>query len=252
MVKTYEKGGVQELLRPIQIEETNKSIAALEKTAAQPHVQNPGRVRQQILSLKTQLDESAPKSYSANEIDAAALRERELREHMVADGMPTAREMRSMPPGAESKHRNWQNRNKVNINEWKHIQQRLNAGSEEYDISNIETFRPTGTSGQELSMDNAFISGQQFRLPPDGARLPVVITESEQEQLAELDSKLADLLVTLNNDQRAKVKEFLAELNNPKPKKPRKPMTQAHKDALALGRKKAAERRQAQEAATTG
>ena len=159
MVKLIEKGGVQTLLTPIQVRETEEQVRSLEKTAQQAHVQNPGMLRQRVQSLKAQLEESAPKPYADDEIDAAVRREKELREDMIADGMPTAQEMRKAPPGAESKHRNWNKRNDAKINEWKHIQLRRNAGSNEYDSANIEMFRPTGSGSTELSMDIAFIPG---------------------------------------------------------------------------------------------
>lgn len=151
------------LLRPNQQVEMKDEVRILEDKLQSPHIEDKGTVRRQLHRLKQQLEIQTPKPFVGAEVDAAVKREQDLREQIL-QGMPSQEEMRKSPPGAIDKHRTWEKRNKEKIIEWKNIQLRLHADSNEVDIANFERFRPTSSS---LNMDNAFIPGNQYFMPPD-------------------------------------------------------------------------------------
>jgi hypothetical protein len=99
---------VQNLLRPEQIAETKDEVFRIEGMLNDPRAQvdRPVAMRQ-LQSMKNVLETQTPKEYDVGVKDFAVKREVELRENMIADGMPTQTEMRSNPPGAVYKLRTW-------------------------------------------------------------------------------------------------------------------------------------------------
>ena len=151
------------LLRPYQIEEMTSDRENLERQLNNPHIQDKGAVTTQLRKLRHQLETQTPKPYVGGELDTAVARSEKLKTEIL-DGMPSQEEMRKSPPGAVDKHRTWEKKNKAKLLEWKEIQLRLNAGTDENDVANFERFRPTGST---LSMHNAVIPGKQYFMPSE-------------------------------------------------------------------------------------
>ena len=197
------------LLRPAQVEETKSELSALRAKMESPHVEDKGAVAAQLRRVSKSFEEQVPRAPESGEEEGRMVsRSRELL-NSILEGMPSQEEMRKAPPGAVTKHMQWEKRNKAKIAEWKNIQLRLSHG-EDPEAANLERHRPVGSS---LNMDNAYIPGKQFFLPPMGAGLPVVFSDEQMAVLRALNPDLASMLATLTNDQRAQVKEALV----PKP-----------------------------------
>lgn len=190
------------LLRPNQVEDYKAEIKSAEEKLQSKHIQDKGEVSKQLRRLKAAFESQVPRApETGEEEDNLVRRGKQLLDDILV-GMPSQEEMRKAPPGAVDKHMKWEARNKAKIQEWKNIQLRLTAGSNEREAANLERFRPVSSS---LSMDNAFIAGKQFFLPPYGAGLPVVFS---QEQLAYLKSQGFEVGV-MTNTQRSEVKDVL-------------------------------------------
>ena len=149
------------LLRPHQVNEMISDKENLQRQLNNPHIQDKGLVTSQLRKLNHQLETQTPKHFVGKDLDTAVQRSDKLKEEIL-QGMPSQEEMRKSPPGAVDKHRTWEKRNKAKLLEWKEIQLRLNAGSDENDVANFERFRPTGSS---LNMQNAQIPGKQYFMP---------------------------------------------------------------------------------------
>ena len=191
------------LLRPDQVESAKTELKSLEERLSNPHIQDKGEVRKQLIRVRKQTEEQAPKPpENTAEEGALAAREKTLLADIL-QGMPSQEEMRKSPPGAVDKHMGWEKRNKAKIIEWKNIRLRLNPGERE--IANLERYRPTGST---LNMDNAVIYGKQFYMP-DTMGPSVIFSDAEMEKLRELKPTLAESVGAMSNEQRAVVKELL-------------------------------------------
>lgn len=257
------------LLRPDQVQEFGEEHQRLDYMLKGPaHVQNQVQDRktmiQQYQRLDKMLSEYAPRAYQVRERDPAVQRERELRDLIVADGMPTQEEMRRNPPGAVDKHMSWERRNKNRILEWKNIRRRLHAtecdgGQVEMarDVANIETFRPAGLT-RSMDMAGAQIPGKEFHFPPAGAGPVVMLDDAEMALLRKHRPDLAEQVALMDNDGRAIVKQIVALIPKlgaaPKvkasSKAKRKPMSPEMRDKFAqrmrdLHARKRAEKAQA-------
>lgn len=213
----------QPLLRPHQVENMREEQKRIEgMLQAPPHVsaaiQDRGELRRQLNSIVRSLESQSPKPYREEEVDAAIAREAELRESIL-NGMPTSAEMRRNPAGAVDKHRKWEERNKKAILEWKNVRLRMHETGildelrDAKDVANFEKYRPTGAS-HELNMHGEQISGKVQYGPIPGAGPSTVISDEEKATLMEIDPEIASQIALMNNDQRAKVKEFLRGLGN--------------------------------------
>lgn len=235
------------LLRPEQINDTKGEVSRLERMLDDPRavLEDPKMAAKQLHNMKKILHEETPTEYSGLEKDNAVKREEVLRELMVDDGMPTQAEMRKCPPGAVEKLQSWEKRNKFRLQEWKHIRQRLHAGSTNPDIANFEKYRPVGGAG-ELSMDNAIIEGKRYMLPPPGADPVEVMSEEEQVALRELDPEVADMMFRATNEQRGQILALVRKVmsdekpvKEPEPKPKRKSRKMSPEDRKAFGEKMA-------------
>ena len=216
---------VPNLLRPQQVLDNQDEAKRIEYTLKQPNIQDPGLATRQLRNIRESLERFTPRPYDAASVDEAARQEETLRAEIV-DGMCTQEEMRRCPPGAVDKHRKWEAKNKAKILAWKHLVLRLNAGTDDRDVANIEKLRPKGGS---MNMDNAVVPVQTtYQLPPAGAAPPTVFNEQEVQAVAGLDLELAGQLALLDNDQRAKVKDIIRDLTQPS-------MTDLHAQAKKLG-----------------
>lgn len=151
------------LLRPHQREELETDKKTLERNLSNPYIQDKGAVSTQLRKVNKQLEIQSPKPYPENEVDKAAKREKALLEELSST-MPSQEEMRKCPPGAIGKHRAWEKKNKPKVLEWKELRLRLNSGSNDPDIANLERYRPTRST---LNMDNALIPGKNFSFPSE-------------------------------------------------------------------------------------
>lgn len=226
------------LLRPAQVAENTDEIRRLEDLIRQPHTQDRPTAMRQLRALQRTVAELTPQPFQGKEKDAAAARERELREAMLA-GMPTKAEMRLNPPGAVGKLQRWTKANAERIQEWKHLQLRLNAGSDDPDVANFERFRPEG-GAQELSLSGSQIARKEFHnLGTSGV---VTLSDEEMNELGKLNPELREKVAFLDNDTRALVREIvrgvLATPDEPKAKR-----TWTEEQKKAAGERLAAARR---------
>lgn len=189
------------LLRPSQVEDAKSEIKAAEAKLQSPHIEDKGEVLKQLRRLKHSFETQVPRPPVDGEEEGRMV---ERSKHLLAEilvGMPSQEEMRKSPPGAVDKHMAWEKRNKLKILEWKNLQIRLSHG-EEKEAANLERHRPIGSS---LNMDNAYIPGKMFFMPPAGAGLSVAFSG---EQIAYLKSIGLEVGL-MDNEQRGQVKEVL-------------------------------------------
>ncbi len=212
------------LFRPHQVEQTKEEIKRLENTLNAPthiaaQIQDRGEMTRQLRSLRTNLEQQAPKPYEIHEKDSAVARSEQLKAEII-EGMPTQPEMRRNPAGAVDKHRKWEFRNKPKILEWKNIQLRRHAGGDldelpdSKDVANFEKHRPSGAL-HELNMHNEQISGKLQFGPAPGVIPATIFSDKETDALKAIDPEIASQLVVMNNEQRASVKAFMQNVMTP-------------------------------------
>jgi len=148
-------------LRPHQVSQFEDTKNSLNAKLSNKNVQDKGAVRAQLSRLEREFEAQNPVEFTGEAKDKAVKECDDLLEKIVV-GMPSQEEMRKSPPGAIGKHRDWEKRNKESILDWKELRLRLNVGSDDPDIANLEMHRPTRSS---LSMDNAYIPGNNIFLP---------------------------------------------------------------------------------------
>lgn len=238
------------LLRPDQVESAREEIKSLETKLTNPLIQDKGQVRKQLQQAQKLMLEQVPQAPATVEEEGRMVaRSKELL-GKILEGMPSHEEMRKAPPGAVEKHRAWERRNKTAIIEWKNLQLRLNAGTSDRDVANLEKFRPTASS---LNMDSAFIPGKNFHMPETNG--PVVTFSDEQlALLRQLSPQLADSVALMRNEDRQKVKDTIAGIGLAEPsaasiagkrgveKKAKRTLSPEHKAALAAGRARKAKK----------
>ena len=222
------------LLRPNQVEDNKEEVARIEHTLLQPHVQGVGELQQQLRSLRHSLDTQTPIAFSSTEVDGAVSREQELLSE-ITEGMPTQAEMRRSPPGAVSKHMNWETRNKAKIVEWKNLKRRLHAGENDPDAANLERYRPVGGGG-EMNMDNAQIAGTDYFIPQTVTQISVM-SEDESKVLKDADPELHGQMALLSNEQRKEVLDKVRGFIETPTKKTRKKREWSDADRAAVGKR---------------
>lgn len=193
------------LLRPHQLADAQEDRANLEAKLRSPYITEKGEVARQIKRLDASLAAQTPKEFTGKDKDKAVALEAELR-GKILDGMLSQEEMRKNPPGAVDRHIAWEKRNKVNVELWKNLQLRLNAGSTDQDIANFEKYRPTKSN---MNMDGAQITGKQFYFPPMGVAPTVTFSKDELAFLKDVSPELAEKLALLSNEDRAQIKKGL-------------------------------------------
>ena len=192
------------LLRPDQVTTARDEIKGLESKLQNKHIEDKAEVQRQLRRARQDFEVQVPRAPEGDEAGRMVKRSKELLSQILV-GMPSQEEMRKAPPGAVNKHLAWEARNKPLIQEWKHINLRLTAGSDDREAANLEKHRPTGST---LNMDGAMIPGKQIFMPETTG--PAVVFSDEQiAVLRTLDPGLADRLSTLTNTQRTVVKEAL-------------------------------------------
>jgi hypothetical protein len=205
-MQTENQFSTKPLLRPDQLSTAKDEIKSLEGKLENPLILDKGQVRKQLQQARVLTAQQTPQApVSGEEEGKMVARSRELLSKIV-QGMPSQEEMRKAPPGAVQKHRAWEKRNKAYILEWKNIQLRLTAGSDDREAANLEKHRPTAST---LNMDNAFIPGKQIHMPETMG--PAVTFNDEQlALLRSLSPEIADKIGTLANPERQLVKDTIA------------------------------------------
>lgn len=193
------------LLRPHQVQEAKDEIAAAEQKLKSPHIEDKAEVAKQLRRLNKAFSEQAPQPPLNSEEEGRMVARSQALLDDILVGMPSQEEMRKAPPGAVDKHMKWEKRNKLKILEWKNLQLRLTHG-EETEAAVLERHRPIGST---LNMDNAYIPGKMFFMPPAGAARPVAFSDEQIALLRQLNPELANMLGTLPNEARAEVKTAL-------------------------------------------
>ena len=194
------------LLRPRQVEEVKAEIKAAEDKLKSPYIEDKGEVVKQLRRVRQNFEQQAPRPpANGDEEGRMVARSNELLAEIVP-AMCSQEEMRKAPPGAVDKFMMGEGSShmKAKILEWKNLQLRLKPGENE--AANLERYRPKDSS---LNMDNPYIPGKMFFMPPIGAARPVAFTDEQIALLRQLDPKLADMLGTLPNEVRAEVKELV-------------------------------------------
>jgi len=172
-------------LRPNQVDELEGEVKTAEAALAPENAVfaknlDRGAMAKQLKNAKTMLHDQSPPEVKKGEADKLVAQERELRETILI-GMPSQEEMRKNPPGAVAKHREWERRNKENVQNWKNIKLRMNLGSDDQDIANLEAHRPIRNT---LNMDGAQIPGTQHYFPQGQIEVKNVMDiEHKQKQL---------------------------------------------------------------------
>lgn len=204
------------LLRPNQLKEYEEVQDSLEAKLNNKHIQNKQAVRHQLKRVERDLESQAPKEFPSSEIDAAVKETDELQEK-IALGMPSHEEMRKCPSGAINKHMQWEKRNKENIQRWKTNKLRLNVGTDDPDVANMESFRPEKS---QLNMQDAYIPGQKFYLG-QGVGVAVVFSTEDLEAIKERAPDIYPKLCLMDADQRAIVKmQYVTDWEEEDPKDP--------------------------------
>jgi len=147
-----------------QVEELKEDVTSMERSLADPSSQfsDRGGVIRQLQQLQKDLTTGEPPDTTSEQRDALSREERELLSE-IKPAMPSQAEMRRRPPGAVGKHRTFEKAFKSRIIRWKNIRRILNKGNDDPDISNLEMHRGTNST---LNMDNAFIPGKDYFIPP--------------------------------------------------------------------------------------
>lgn len=194
------------LLRPQQVVDAKAEIASAEEKLKSPHIEDKGEVMRQLRRLRQSFEAQAPRGPATSEEEGRMVaRSKQLLSEIIP-AMCSQEEMRKAPPGAVDKFMAGENspEMKAKILEWKNLQLRLKPGERE--AANLERHRPVTST---LNMDNAFIPGKLFFMPPVGAAQPVTFSDAQIAALRAYDPKLADMLGTLPNEARAEVKAIV-------------------------------------------
>ena len=238
------------LLRPDQLDRAREEIKTLEAKLSSPLIEDKGMVRKQLQNAQRLTNEQTPLAPTSGDEEGRMVARSKQLLSQILDGMPSQEEMRKAPPGAVTKHMQWESRNKPKIMEWKNLQLRLTAGSGDRDAANLEKFRPTSSS---LNMDNAQIQGRNFFMP-ETAGPAVMFSDEQLALLRQMSPALADSLALMGNSDRQKVKETISGIGLAEPskasvdgkrgaekrdKRKARVLSQEQKDAMRRGREAA-------------
>ena len=192
------------LLRPQQVEKTKEEIATMRAQLASPHIEDKAAVATRLRRVQASFESQVPRAAeTAEEEGRMVARSNELLSEF-RQGMLSHAEMRQAPDGAVTSHMAWEKANKKKIQEWRNLQYRLRPGDEE--AGKIERFRPESS---RLNLDSAVIPRKQFFMPPFSAALPVAFSAEQLAYLRSVAPDIADRIGTLDNVQRAEVKEAI-------------------------------------------
>ncbi len=210
---------VPNLMRPHEVEDAKGEVRNIRDALEAPayirgKVTDLPNMAKRRSRLEAQIDAYAPKPFKEEELDKAIALSNEL-ESKIREGMPTSAEMRRNPPGAVSKHIGWQKTKSKMVQAWKTVQLRLRESGAVadhlvygHDIANVERIRPTGHDTRELNMDYAQITGKDIKYGKEVGKT-TVFNEEQLAMLQQLDPDMRGQLFSLNQVQRARVKDFV-------------------------------------------
>ena len=186
----------QSLLRPHQVVEMEAERSGLERSLQDPATKDRPLVRKRLGQLNKMMEAQAPQELVGPELDLAVKEADELLEK-ITDGMLTQEEMRKNPAGAVGHQVKWEKANKERIARWKNLMLRLNIGSTDPDIANLERHRPVRRSSS-FNMDTVQIPGKAIFLPPGDIKSKNRMSDEDRSALnlataktvAQADSKL--------------------------------------------------------------
>lgn len=141
------------VLRARQVKELQAEVERLETMERDPDRSRAIRTgtsgydanigRRSLRQVKQMMQQAPKQNLEPEEKDFLQTQEKELAEK-IRHGMPTQYEMRTNPPGSVAKHMKWERTNKKDILRWKNARVRLEPGSDDPDLANVELLRPSG------------------------------------------------------------------------------------------------------------
>lgn len=198
---------VKNLLRPHQVMELTEEANRIDRMLVGEHrgaVQDANALRKASKRIRKAVDAAAPQPYEGAEKDKMAVRASVLRDK-IQEGMLSRVEMRRNPVGAVDRHLAWEKANKGRILEYKHIMLRLNSGTEERNVANIEKFRPEGgmsyTSEAQISGHLAMSPQAKDNWPLGEAKCDTAAAQAER---AEKERKAAEFKTRMAQARAAK------------------------------------------------
>jgi hypothetical protein len=215
-------------LRPNQLAEMGKEEERLQRDLTNDGIAEKADVQRSLNRLQAQREKQKPPELTEPERDRVAKLELQLREDMQI-GMPTHAEMENAPPGAVSKHQDWEDRvtgavkmrNKSKHPLWQNLRILLDPSNDTPDLANFEQYRP---GGAQLNMDNAYIERKSFHFQgvgnewerlSNGIRYDVVFGREEERKgratlaLAALEFMLGKDRPAPNADQVAALEDYM-------------------------------------------
>lgn len=203
------------LLRPEQVKELKDTKQELEAQAKRPDVRDRASLHRQLKGIDHQLETQAPKEFPAEVKDKAAARIAEL-ESKIREDMPTAAEMRAAPSGAVNKELKWRGRHRADVAEWKHLQLRMNADTDDNEVANVERLRPVGGSG-EMNVNDGIVARKDFHfgsyIPPITNVMSDADREAFETQRSE-DARMIEAMKKLNPKRQAAIKAELSKVED--------------------------------------
>ena len=146
-----------------QTERIDNDIKSCDKKLQRPDMfDEVASIRDQRKRLTRLKDIQSPPPTNGDERTKISKRIKEIEKEIVV-GMPTAEEMRKSPPGAVTKHRAWNKRNKQLVLERRRGLRMLHPDSDNPDMGSVEHLRPRSNS---LNLDNALIPGSGLHSIP--------------------------------------------------------------------------------------
>ena len=204
---------VPNLLRPHQVMELTEEANRIDKMLVGEHrgaVQDANALRKASRRIRKAVDVSAPQPYEGAEKDKAARRADILRDK-IKEGMLSRVEMRRNPVGAVDRHLAWESENKGRILEYKHIMLRLNVGTSERNVANIEKFRPEGhmayTDEAQISGHLAMSAKAKDNWPLGEPKVDTAANQAERVENEEKKKALVDRLAKARAAKAEKKKE---------------------------------------------
>ena len=206
-------------LRPHALAELKEEAERIEDMLNAPRhirqqMQDVPAAVQTLRRMKRQIEHGSPRPFKSEDVAEAIKVEREIRNEIVGNGMPTQAEMRRNPAGAVEKHIAFEKRNKRKIKRWKNARLRLHAGGhlDAADrgeaVANLEVFRPVGGSA-ELPMHNEQIAAKAFYIPPNIEVRNVMSDEERAAAQAETATLMAAIAMSDRERRKAALKALM-------------------------------------------
>lgn len=218
---------MKNLLRPQQVEDFKSEEQNLERTLGEKDADK-AVIHGQLRRLRQDLEAQTPVMPEGKAKDSMIQENKALLE-TITTGMLSQEEMRKCPPGAVDRHIKWEREQKGNIARWKNNMLRLNAGSHETEIANLEKYRPTKST---MNMQGAQISGRNYSFPSGKIPITNCVPDGELDQYAA--EVRANLIATAVRDQDEKLAAYLGIELEPVELEPKQPISKKSSSAKGL------------------